>query len=296
MPLRASAIEFLRYCTLERQLSPNTLQAYESDLRDFGNWLRSEGPGADVNSDTLKLYLAHMVNVKGLSAATVRRRLACLRAFYRRASELGQAPDAFADWRPKLPRRRRLPRTLSRTETMKLLSALARSDSGFGIGVRLMVCTGLRVGELCSVRADDVSPDGSTIRVRGKGSRDRVTYVTDPKLQLELTLLIKKRGEETGSGPALLTNRLGTGLTPQSIRTRLRRLGEEAGITRRLTPHMLRHTAATLLIETGVDIRFVQRLLGHSSIATTEIYTHVSDEALRKTLLRADLLASLVRA
>jgi integrase/recombinase XerD len=92
----------------------------------------------------------------------------------------------------------------------------------------------------------------------------------------------------------LFLNRRGSALKPQSIRSKLRRYAEvEVGLARRITPHMLRHTAATLLIETGVDIRFVQRMLGHSSIATTEIYTHVSDEALRVTLERADVLAQL---
>jgi integrase/recombinase XerD len=92
---------------------------------------------------------------------------------------------------------------------------------------------------------------------------------------------------------ALFVNRYGAPLRPQSVRSKLRHLAREAGLQRRITPHMLRHTAATLLIESGVDIRFVQRLLGHSSIATTEIYTHVSDEALRKTLERADVLGTL---
>jgi integrase/recombinase XerD len=93
-------------------------------------------------------------------------------------------------------------------------------------------------------------------------------------------------------GP-LLVNRFGAPMKPQSVRSKLRRFAAEAGLERRVTPHMLRHTAATLLIETGVDIRFVQRLLGHASIATTEIYTHVTDEALRVTLERANVLESL---
>ena len=97
---------------------------------------------------------------------------------------------------------------------------------------------------------------------------------------------------EIGAG-ALFVNRYGSPMRPQSVRSKLRRLANDAGLARRVTPHMLRHTAATLLIETGVDIRFVQRLLGHSSIATTEIYTHVSDEALRATLERADVLGTL---
>jgi integrase/recombinase XerD len=105
--------------------------------------------------------------------------------------------------------------------------------------------------------------------------------------------LIADRRKTLNGVEALFVNRYGAQMRPQSVRSKLRRLAKEAGLARRVTPHMLRHTAATLLIETGVDIRFVQRLLGHSSIATTEIYTHVSDEALRITLERADVLGML---
>src|SRR5262249_59513877 len=104
---------------------------------------------------------------------------------------------------------------------------------------------------------------------------------------------IKMRQQAAGRQPSLFVNRYGLPMKPQSVRSRLHRYANDAGLARRVTPHMLRHTAATLLIETGVDIRFVQRLLGHSSIATTEIYTHVSDEALRATLERANILGAL---
>jgi site-specific recombinase XerD len=158
-----------------------------------------------------------------------------------------------------------------------------------------MVSTGVRVGELCKIRIEDVSAEASSIRVLGKGSRDRVAYVSDAGLRQELLHLIRaRRRAGYGSGP-LFVNRCGSPLKPQSIRSKLRRHARQAGLTRRVTPHMLRHTAATLLIESGVDIRFVQRLLGHSSIATTEIYTHVSDEALRTTLERADVLGMLAQ-
>jgi integrase/recombinase XerD len=155
-----------------------------------------------------------------------------------------------------------------------------------------MISTGIRVGELCKIQVEDVSPDGATLRIHGKGSRDRVAYVTDSELQKELGRLAQQR-RTNGGVSALFINRYGSPIKPQSIRSKLRRSASEAGLTRRVTPHMLRHTAATLLIETGVDIRFVQRLLGHSSIATTEIYTHVSDEALRMTLERADVLRAI---
>ena len=243
-----------------------------------------------------------MISERKLATATVRRRFACLRAFFRHATDGTDIPDPFDRWKPKLVRRKRLPRTLSRGEISSLLSSLkpgAQHDrklakDALPTAVRLMVCTGIRVGELCKIRTDDVSPDGSAFRIQGKGSRDRVAYISDPAVRAELCELVRCRRKEKHSCAALFLNRRGSPMKSQSIRSKLRRYAEkEAGLTRRVTPHMLRHTAATLLIETGVDIRFVQRMLGHSSIATTEIYTHVSDEALRVTLERADVLARL---
>jgi integrase/recombinase XerD len=132
-----------------------------------------------------------------------------------------------------------------------------------------------------------------SVRFHGKCSRDRVAYIIDRGLRLEIQAIAKQRCVVVGANASLFVNRLGTKLRPQSVRSRLHKTAKEAGLARRATPHMLRHTAATLLIETGVDIRIVQRLLGHSSIAATEIYTHVSDEILRTTFERANVLHNL---
>jgi site-specific recombinase XerD len=299
MQLRAAIDEFVRFCANERQLSQHTLLAYAADLVDFCKWIAIDASVADVVENTLKEYLAHMVGERKLSIATVRRRFACLRAFFRHTTADKEASDPFAKWKPRFSRRKRLPRTLSRGEITALLSALKpkrrRPPGGLlPTAVRLMICTGIRVGELCKIRIDDVSPDGSAFRIQGKGSRDRVAYISDSRLRAELCELVRIRRKDTNSPETLFLNRRGSVMKPQSIRSKLRQYAElEVGLARRITPHMLRHTAATLLIETGVDIRFVQRMLGHSSIATTEIYTHVSDEALRVTLERADVLAQL---
>ena len=210
----------------------------------------------------------------------------------------GRFQDPFVGWRLQLPRRKRLPRALSRIEVSSLLrvstkGSLSRSDRVLNIAIRLMIATGMRVGELSKLRLADLSPDASAVRIHGKGSRDRVAYITDVVLQQQLLQLVGSRGKGGTEKGALFLNRNGAPVRPQSIRARLRRYAVKLGLARRVTPHMLRHTAATLLIETGVDIRFVQRLLGHSSIATTEIYTHVSDEALRSTLERNAVLSSI---
>jgi integrase/recombinase XerD len=301
MLLSSAADDFLRYCAVERQLSQHTVQAYTADLADFRRSLPAGAVAAEVDVATLQAYLAELVGVRKLSVATVRRRFACLRAFFRNLVRQSDVPDPFSNWRLQLPRRKRLPRALSRAEVSSLLGSSRRTqiqrfladDTNLPVAMLLMVSTGIRVGELCKLRIEDLSPDAGSVRIHGKGSRDRIAYISDANLCGRLQHFIEQRRECAGSCRSLFVNRNGLPMKPQSIRSRLRRHASEVGLSRRVTPHMLRHTAATLLIETGVDIRFVQRLLGHSSIATTEIYTHVSDEALRTTLARADVLATL---
>jgi site-specific recombinase XerD len=300
MQFRAAIDEFIHFCAVERQLSDNTLQAYACDLTAFCRWLPQRMVLSEVSTDTLKSYLETLITERKLAASSIRRHFASLRGFFRGRAEQGHGADPFAGWTLKLPRRKRLPRALSRHEISSLLAALrerpvceGQGDALLRMAVRLMVATGLRVGELCRLHIEDISPDGVSLRIHGKGSRDRIAYIADPTFRAELRQLAQQRRRVAGPAASLFVNRHGAKMRPQSIRLKLHRLARESGLARRITPHMLRHTAATLLIETGVDIRIVQRLLGHSSIATTEIYTHVSDEALRATLERANVLGNL---
>src|SRR5712691_4608702 len=246
--------EFLRYCKIDRQLSQHTIQAYECDLSDLHNSLPRNILISDISIDDLKRYLQQMVEQRRLSPATVRRRLACLRAFYRYIATLEKTANPFLEWRPIVPRRKRLPRTLSRIEASSLLSSPSTHDeicrkiptATFFIAIRVMISTGIRVGEMCSIQLDDVSADGSAIRIRGKGSRDRIVYIADSNLRFSLQQYVANRHRSGTVCCALFLNRLGSGLRPQSIRSRLRKYAGDVGITRRVTPHMLRHTAATL--------------------------------------------------
>jgi site-specific recombinase XerD len=297
MQLKVAVKHFLQFCAVERRLSPHTVQAYEFDLADFSRWIGSPTLRRGVSTGQLKDYLQYMVVERKLAPSTVRRRLACLRSFFRFTLEGKKAKSPFDGWQLKLPRRKRLPRCLSKAEALCLLSPPKRArgargtiETSFAVLIRLMVSTGLRVGEVCRLLTEDISLDGTMIRVKGKGSKERVAYITDDRL---LHALKKLRIQRGATPVPLFINLRGTAMKPQSVRLRLRKIAQEVGLERRITPHMLRHTAATLLIETGVDIRFVQRLLGHSSISTTEIYTHVSDEALRNTLARANILSSI---
>ena len=186
---------------------------------------------------------------------------ACVHSF-RRADEVGLMSDPFTGWRLQLPRRKRLPRALTRGEVASLLSQRGYSADKPGvltgqmaIAVRLMVATGVRVGELSRLRVEDIAPDGASLRVHGKGSRDRIAYIADVQFRAELQGLVRTRERLAGQSAPVFVNRYGDKLSPQSVRLRLHRATGAAGLSRRITPHMLRHTAATLLIETGVTFR-----------------------------------------
>lgn len=159
--------------------------------------------------------------------------------------------------------------------------------------LRILVVTGLRIGELTGLNIKDVFSKDTKLRVFGKGSRERIVYIANDELYAEFVKFLHWRRQNDKPSSHLFPNRCGERLTPPALRKRLKLLCASKDITPHLTPHQFRHSAATQLIESGVDIRMVQRLLGHASIATTEIYTHVSDQALHATLVQADVLTHL---
>ena len=300
MNLAKACKKFIDHCTVDRQLSQNTLLGYSSDLRDFCRWLPASKSVKTVTTETIRGYLDSLVRQRKLAASTVRRRLFSLHTFFRYLNDNGDAADPFIGWRVRLPRPIHLPRSLSRNEATSLLRAarrvMARSslpELARRTEMRLMIATGIRISELCNIQVEDISRDASRLQIHGKGTRERIVYVTDRSLRAELRKLASVRSKEAGSAGPLFVNQHGRRLRPDSVRVPLSRFARIAGLRCRVTPHMLRHTAATLLLERGADIRIVQRLLGHSAVATTEIYTYVSDVTLRSTLKRANVLGAL---
>ncbi|WP_407185109.1 tyrosine-type recombinase/integrase [Bradyrhizobium centrosematis] len=206
MRLADETKRFLDYCAVERQLSANTREAYCYDLADYRKWLSARTEEIAVSTDALRNYLEDMTNARGLSAGTIRRRKACLRSFFGYLEDEEKWVNPFVGWRLKLPRRRRLPRALSQREAGQLLSshqaaakeASPRARRSIDIELRLMVATGIRVGELCSLRTSDIWQDGSALRIRGKGARDRLVYVADPSLCADLLKLVSLRLKHLG--------------------------------------------------------------------------------------------------
>jgi site-specific recombinase XerD len=296
---------FLDHCRNGKGLSPHTLRAYHSDLTDFRNAVGQTVGIGEVNRDLIRLYARSLLENRQLKETTARRRIATLKVLFRwleREELVALSVFHRLDLSIRLPKK--LPRALEPADMRRLLRAAetavlaAPGDSRYGALIMLFVIvvlftTGLRVSELASVRMESVSHREGHIRVSGKGNRERTVYLPGrPAMKVLMDFLDARRKIATSSD-ALVVTPDGVPVTAQYIRRRLRDLAASAGIRRRVTPHMLRHTAATQLLEAGVDIRFVQRLLGHASIATTQIYTQVRDATLKARLSRADTLSRL---
>jgi site-specific recombinase XerD len=295
----ASLPDFSTYVSSTLGRSPHTAKAYVSDIRCLARFLsRRESANdqtiAPLPADLSPSFVTWLRVDERNCSATVKRKMAALHIYFTwlvRTGKIERSPIEGSTVEIRLPKR--LPRAVARQDVIRLLAGCNPTNevkvwSETELALRLLVATGVRISELCSINLGDVSPDGSAIRIRGKGSRERTVFLSNLDLQKRLALACGLMPvAEPGIRP-LFKGRRGICLTPQAYRLRLHQLRLSTGLGVRVTPHCLRHTAATLLIEAGVDIRFVQRLLGHASIATTEIYTRVVDESLRKALLSAD--------
>jgi integrase/recombinase XerD len=290
-----SAAAYVRRLKAARDPSEHTLRAYASDLRDYGRFLAARRLCAR-QGETVLAYASHLTAERGAAPRTLRRRMACLRGFYKDLVRSGAiACSPFRDLDMQLPRARQLPRTLSRAEA-GLLAARARrcceapgplAAKAFPAALLLLISTGLRVGELVRLRSSDFDPDQGGLNVLGKGRRERRVFVVDEELRQVVARLARRPGADLLFAPD------GGAWSTEAARRALRRFAEDAGVERRVTPHMLRHSCATLLLEDGVDLRVLQRLLGHENIATTALYAHVGDSGLRKALEKAAMLGNL---
>jgi integrase/recombinase XerD len=296
--------EFSAYLGKRVGVSDRTVRAYAADVRSFARFLAYDlqnqaTPATPQHHELPDRFVEWLRSHPKNSPATIRRKLVSLKVYCRWRMQLGhleQSPFEQTTIIVRLPKR--LPRALSRVDALQLaggIPAQGHRPDETRIALRLLLATGLRISEMCSINVTDVATDCSAICINGKGERERVVFVTNPALQREIAQLAARRLAHAGPSAPLFLNRRSSRLTPQAFRLRLHRIAADIGLPTRVTPHRLRHTAATLLLEEGVDIRFVQKLLGHASIATTEIYTKVADASLKAALTRADPLRHLQR-
>jgi integrase/recombinase XerD len=285
--LRREAAAFLNHCRLEKGLSANTLSAYARDLRDFAACTRP-APGTAPDAEAVRGYIDGLY-AAGLSSRSIARRLATLRNFYRFLLAQGLVPNDPTEHMGSPRQWQAIPRFLSLEEVERLVRApqgetpVALRDRAM---LELLYATGLRVSELCGAGLHNLDSDMGLLRVTGKGNRQRIVPVG--KVAIEAV----RRYLESGR-PALLKMRAsrflfvtsrGGALTRQGFWKLLRNHGRKAGIFEGLTPHVIRHSFATHLLERGADLRSVQTMLGHVDISTTQIYTHVMRSKLRRTL------------
>jgi integrase/recombinase XerD len=271
------------------RLAPRTVEAYRRDLAHLSAWL-GRSP-ADATADDLAAYVAQL-RADGLAPTTAARRLAAVRSFFRHQVLLGVRTDNPAA-NVELPKRRRaLPRTLSPAEVERLLDAAAGTtpralrDRALA---ELLYGAGLRVSEAVTLDRQSVDLENRLVRCVGKGSKERVVPIGREAADALRRYLARGRPHlERHPGPELFLNANGGGLTRAGVFLILRHLAAKAGLEpERIHPHLLRHSFATHLLEGGADLRAVQEMLGHADLATTELYTHVSDRRRRELYFQA---------
>jgi integrase/recombinase XerD len=285
---------FLDYLAVERGLARNTLDAYRRDLRRYVRYLAAHGveDPTRVGEEDIAGFVRHLSSAeyapgRRYRASSVARALAALRTFHRFLVREGEtdADPAEGVARPKVPRN--LPKPLSVDEVASLLSAPGREspvelrDTAI---LETLYGAGLRISELVSLNVDDADLEEGSVQVIGKGSKERIVPLgryAVRALEAYLTRARPALGAPHSRG-ALFLNQRGGRLTRQGCTNILKQTAARAGITKRVTPHMLRHSFATHLLEGGADVRVVQELLGHASVATTQIYTLVTKDRLRE--------------
>jgi integrase/recombinase XerC len=293
--MQTAIARFLRYLTAERNASPLTIKSYREDLTTLAEYLeQANGRSAVVGEITpleLRSYVTAM-HEAGYAKSSVSRRLASLRSFFRFALREGFATQNAAKPLRNPRPDRKLPHFLTSDEIGRLLAA-PPSDQATGLRDRAILETiysaGLRVSEAAGLNDEDLDWEGGVVRVRGKGKRERLAPIGSfaaRALRRWLSVREVRRSTPPGATPTF-TSRLGTRLTTRSIARMLDKYIRQVGMDTRTSPHTLRHSFATHLLDRGADIRSVQELLGHKSLVTTQIYTHVSTAGLREAYERA---------
>ena len=294
--LPATAIRFLRHVRSERGLAPATVEAYRRDLVRYATFLaQHELDIADVRQEDVEAFVSWLrasrqEDGRAFAERSVARTVVAVRGLHRfMLAEDGATSDPAAGV-PAPAAARSLPKALGVADIAALLDAPPRSGASGArdrAGLELMYGAGLRISELVGLDVDDVDLVDNLVVVRGKGDRERIVPFGEPAADAIGRWLTQGRPSFEPHVPALFVNRRGGRLTRQGFWTIVRRHAETAGLAAVLTPHTLRHSFATHLLDGGADVRAVQELLGHASVTTTQIYTLVSRQALRSVYARA---------
>lgn len=286
--------QYLSYCKYEKGLGAKTQKAYNTDLLQFADYILDRESG--LSKDNLQVYLTELH--RRYKIKSVKRKIASLKAFFNYLEYEDILPDnPLNRMRIKLHEPFLLPRTIS-LETVDLLLQCAykqkQSSNSTPCQVRtclrdiavleLLFATGVRVSELCFLRKDSINLSSGEIKIYGKGSKERLIQIGNKDVLSAISSYYSASSIDIESSGWFFVNRLGQRLSDQSVRNIVNKYTRLAGIDQHITPHMFRHAFATLLLEEDVDIRCIQQLMGHSSISTTQIYTHVTSKKQRDIL------------
>jgi len=274
--------KFLNYLAYEKRFSPHTIRAYRTDLAGFHEFLEKTCRTDRATYREMRSYIAAL-HRQGLSPASIERKLSAVKSYHRFLVREGEVDEDPAALIPGPRKDSRLPGFLSVDEVQRLCEAagekdfLSRRDRAV---IELLYSTGMRVSELCLLEVGDLAPGADTVQVLGKGGKERLTVIGSwarralaDYLEGRRDLLRKIPGAAY-SGP-LFINRRGSRLSERSVRRLIDRRRLEAGLSRKVTPHTLRHSFASHLLAGGADLRAIQEMLGHESLSTTQKYTHI---------------------
>lgn len=282
MNLQDKVKPYLEYCTYRKELDMKTIKAYRIDLTQFFSYVQSTEP----EKETIEQYITELH--KKYKQKTIKRKIASIKAFYSYLEEeelVEQNP--FRKIKVKFKETIILPRIIPREEIEQLLNYIYASlNSLSGIQykhslrdaavIEVFFATGARVYEISNVRAENINLNSGLIRIMGKGRKERYIQISNTAVLDILRKYYEENEPEIKKSGYFFINNRGKRYTEQSIRLMLKKYTLKAGIQRKITPHMFRHSFATYLIEEGVDVSCVQQILGHSSIKTTQIYIHVA--------------------
>jgi len=278
--------DFLSYLSLERALSSNTVKAYENDINKFFNYLNERKiKFADIGRDIISDFLWEL-REEGMESSTVARNLVALKVFFRfllREGYIQDDPTVALD-SPRLWRK--LPDTLSIDEVERILNVIPEGKPQYirdRAIIEVLYASGLRISELVNLTLKDVNLDVGFLRCRGKGGKERIVPLGKKAIQALRRYIVSSRPQYAKKhSEYIFLNRSGDKLSRQSCWKIIKKYAQLAGIKKAISPHTLRHSFATHLLERGAQLRAVQEMLGHADISTTQIYTHIDKEYLKQ--------------
>lgn len=285
--------DYLVDCLLRKRLNQKTIRAYKIDLKQYFNFI------GNVNDDTkiINEYI-HFLNKKYSKHKTIKRKISSVKAFYSYLEyEEIISFSPFRKIRTKIKESKRLPKIIQKEELSKIFQWLfhnlniANTDYKKRLAIRniaiieLLFSTGIRISELCNIQIKDINFYEKSLKIFGKGSKERILYLGNDQVIDFLKAYIDLCENKIQGENYLFLNKCNMRLSEQSVRILLNNIEKELNLSGHITPHMFRHTFATSLLEKEVDIRYIQNILGHSSISTTQIYTHVTYPKQKEILL-----------